>query len=222
MRDKAVPAEIKFYRVKDAFGCFSNFSAHPVFIDTTWPTTEHFFQAEKFTDHAIRSEIQMEKSPMKAAKLGRSRDLPIRSDWETVKDDVMRTAIRAKVVQHADVRETLLATGSAKIIEHTKNDNYWGDGGDGAGKNMLGLIWMQIRDELTTNGPFDELAVPMLPPWLKYPEIERLSIGWRMGFGEDYDIGFRCWFKGLTKDGQSQYKQMYTPPKEWADFYDHI
>jgi hypothetical protein len=27
-------------------------------------------------------------------------------------------------------------------------DSYWGDGGDGSGKNMLGKILMRVRDEL--------------------------------------------------------------------------
>ncbi|MEO5928954.1 MAG: NADAR domain-containing protein, partial [Candidatus Kapaibacterium sp.] len=43
---------------------------------------------------------------------------------------------------------TLLDTGNAEIIEHTKRDTYWGDGGDGSGRNMLGLILMRVRDEL--------------------------------------------------------------------------
>ena len=42
----------------------------------------------------------------------------------------------------------LLGTGEATLVEHTSNDAYWGDGGDGSGKNMLGQILMKIRDEL--------------------------------------------------------------------------
>lgn len=33
-------------------------------------------------------------------------------------------------------------------MEHTANDSYWGDGGDGSGKNMLGRILMEIRDKI--------------------------------------------------------------------------
>ena len=39
-------------------------------------------------------------------------------------------------------------SGDAKLVEHTENDSYWGDGGDGSGRNMLGQILMQVRDEL--------------------------------------------------------------------------
>ena len=42
----------------------------------------------------------------------------------------------------------LMGTGDAKLVEHTENDDYWGDGGDGSGKNMLGQILMRIRAEL--------------------------------------------------------------------------
>ena len=60
----------------------------------------------------------------------------------------MHEAVLAKFTQHADLREILLGTGDAKIVEHTENDAYWGDGGDGSGKNMLGQILMRVREEL--------------------------------------------------------------------------
>jgi hypothetical protein len=60
----------------------------------------------------------------------------------------MREAVRAKFTQHLELRAMLLATEDAKIVEHTENDSYWGDGGDGSGRNMLGQILMEIREEL--------------------------------------------------------------------------
>ncbi len=59
----------------------------------------------------------------------------------------MRAAVRAKFEQHEDLRALLLSTGNAKLVEHTANDDYWGDGG-GYGKNMLGRILMEVRSEL--------------------------------------------------------------------------
>jgi hypothetical protein len=46
------------------------------------------------------------------------------------------------------VKAKLLATKDAMLIEHTAKDSYWGDGGDGRGKNMLGQILMSVRKEL--------------------------------------------------------------------------
>jgi ribA/ribD-fused uncharacterized protein len=85
---------------------------------------------------------------MEAAELGRSRARSLRRDWETVKVDVMREAVLAKFTQHPDLRRTLLATGDAALVEHTRRDAFWGDGGDGRGRNKLGRILMEVRARL--------------------------------------------------------------------------
>lgn len=139
---------IKFYRVAEPYGCFSNFSPHPIKLGRRWPTTEHYFQAQKFSDKAVQERICRDPNPMRAAKMGRSRKYRLRSDWNAVKLDVMRKALKAKFTQHNDLREILLGTGDQEIIEHTENDNYWADGGDGTGENWLGKLLMELRDEL--------------------------------------------------------------------------
>ena len=142
---------INFYSTRGEYGCFSNFSAHAIELkNKIWSTSEHYFQAQKFPNSEHEEKIRLEPSPMIAARMGRDRKKPLRKDWETVKDDVMREALRAKFMQHPDLRETLLATGDALLVEHTKNDNYWGDGGDGTGLNMLGKLLMELRAELRT------------------------------------------------------------------------
>lgn len=59
----------------------------------------------------------------------------------------MREALRAKFTQNEDLKKILLETGDATLVEHTANDNYWGDGGDGNGKNMLGKLLIELREE---------------------------------------------------------------------------
>lgn len=140
---------IRFYSVGDDYGEFSNFAAYPIKLDgQVWPTSEHYFQAKKFKDRAIQSKIRKAKTPMIAARMGRDRSRPLRRDWESAKVEVMMTALRAKFTQHEELRELLLSTGDEKIVEHTQNDSYWGDGGDGSGKNMLGRLLVRLRDEL--------------------------------------------------------------------------
>jgi N-glycosidase YbiA len=129
--------------------------------------------------------VQMAKTPGEAAKIGRNKNNPLRIDWEVIKDGVMKKAVYAKVLQHYEFRKTLLDTGNATLIEQTRNDHYWADGGDGTGKNKLGIILMEIRSELTKDGNYHELKNLQLPPWVQDPEIERYSIGWRMGYGEE-------------------------------------
>jgi ribA/ribD-fused uncharacterized protein len=140
---------IRFYSTSDEYGCFSNFAPFRIRLKgKTWPTSEHYFQAQKFAGTEQEEAIRQAKSPMIAARMGRSRKVKMRPDWEKVKDAVMREVVLAKFTQHEELRETLLATGDAEIVEHTTNDSYWADGGDGSGKNMLGRILMSVREEL--------------------------------------------------------------------------
>ncbi len=140
---------IEFYRERDGYGEFSNFAPFPVQIDGKfWPTTEHYFQAQKFHGTDQEEAIRLAASPSIAARMGRSRRFPLRRDWEQVKDEIMYHAVMAKFIQHAKLRDLLLATGNAEIVEHTRNDSYWADGGDGHGRNQLGKTLMRVREEL--------------------------------------------------------------------------
>jgi ribA/ribD-fused uncharacterized protein len=142
-------SQILFYRIREPFGEFSNFSPHTIKLNgRIWPTSEHYFQAQKFagTDH--EDAVRLAKSPMVAARMGRSRERPLRPDWETVKEEIMREVLRAKFTQHPELRSLLLSTGDAQLVEHTTNDHYWADGGDGTGKNRLGQLLMELRAEL--------------------------------------------------------------------------
>ena len=145
---------IHFYRVHAEYGCFSNFSPHPIRLrGKVWPTSEHYFQAQKFAGTPHEEEVRQAKSSTIAARMGRSRKRPLRTDWEAMKDSIMHEVVLAKFTQHADLRTILLATGDSTIVEHTENDAYWGDGGDGSGKNRLGQILMRVRDELRSMRP---------------------------------------------------------------------
>jgi N-glycosidase YbiA len=93
----------------------------------------------------------LDPSPTAATRVGRSRQIPLRKDWERVKEDIMREALRAKFSQHDSLRGILLGTGNKTLIEHTANDSYWADGGDGSGKNRLGALLMELRDEIRSS-----------------------------------------------------------------------
>lgn len=143
---------IYFYSTIDEYGCFSNFSRHGFELDGTyWLTAEHYFQAQKFagTEHA--QHIARARTPKEAAERGRSRKVPLRADWETVKDEVMRRAVRRKFETHDELREVLLATGDEELVENAPGDFYWGCGADGSGQNRLGQILMEVRQSLRSS-----------------------------------------------------------------------
>src|SRR6187397_1298724 len=105
---------INFYSAGDEYGCFSNFSRHPIALDgKRWPTSEHYFQAQKFLDPKRREQIRRSSKPAQAASLGRDRRTPLRRDWESIKVDVMRKAVAAKFEQHPVLAALLLATGDS-------------------------------------------------------------------------------------------------------------
>src|SRR5437773_8870938 len=103
---------IKFYSTKAEYGFFSNFAAYPIELKAkVWPTSEHYFQAQKFAGTEHEQAIRLAKSPMVAVRMGRSRALPLRADWESVKDSIMREAVRAKFTQHTALNSLLMHTG---------------------------------------------------------------------------------------------------------------
>jgi ribA/ribD-fused uncharacterized protein len=207
--------EIKFYKVDEPYGYFSNFSPHPVYVDNErWNTSEHYFQASKFKNIEVKKKIQSMESPMKAAIEGRDRSNIIRDDWDIVKEDIMYIALKCKFTQHPKLMHELLRTKGLVIIEHTKNDNYWGDGGDGSGKNRLGYLLMQVRDELLKQVDGD---LVVLPPWIAFPTISQYDLFWRMGLGEEY---LTQWSKYYLVTDKIEYKNKYPENKEWEGIYE--
>lgn len=142
---------IYFYSTREEpYGCFSNFSPHGFEFDGIfWKTCEHFFQAQKFAGNAEHVEaVRRAETPKRAATIGRDRKRPLREDWEDVKDGIMYTGVLTKFQTHDQIRDILLSTGDARLVENAPTDYYWGCGQDGSGLNRLGEILMRVRDEL--------------------------------------------------------------------------
>lgn len=138
---------IYFYSTREVpYGCFSNFSAHGFELDGKyWKTSEHYFQAQKFVGTSHEEDVRQAKTPKEAANMGRERHRPLREDWESAKEDIMRKAVLRKFETHEEIRNILLSTGDKMLVEKTSGDMYWGCGTEGTGKNMLGIILMEVR-----------------------------------------------------------------------------
>ncbi len=138
---------IFFYGARQQpYGRFSNFSPHGFELDGLWwPTSEHYFQAQKFAGTPFADQIRQAPTPNEAAKMGRRRSHPPRPDWEEIKDQVMLRGVLRKFEIHADIRAVLLATGEELLVENAPRDYYWGCGADGSGQNKLGQVLMAVR-----------------------------------------------------------------------------
>ncbi len=114
-----------------------------------WPTVEHYFQAQKFTENPeYQEQIRLAKTPAAAKKMGATKDFKTRPDWMNIRNQIMLEAVRAKFTQNQKLKEKLLETGDALIRNVSLMDNYWGVGKSGKGQNHLGKILMQVRSEL--------------------------------------------------------------------------
>lgn len=206
---------INFYRVSEPYGFFSNFSSHPIFINgEIWATVEHYFQANKFENNEIINRIKMLDSPMKAAIEGRNKNNIIRKDWDFIKDSIMLKGLIAKFTQHPDLKKELLETKDFIIVENTKNDNYWGNGGDNSGRNRLGNLIMDVRKELNRISP-DPNTV--FPPWIAFPNVSQHDLFWRMGLGEEYLGKWASYY--LNCGNKKKYQEYYPENGDWTDIY---
>lgn len=146
--------EIRFYRASEKpYGAFSNLYRRAVeFEGETFATSEHAYQAGKARKADVREWLLAAPSPALVAMAAHGLYYwDVAPGWSTSKFDRMRSVLRAKFTQHADLRELLLSTGDARLVESATVDNevnrLWGEV-NGAGKNMLGVLLMEIREEL--------------------------------------------------------------------------
>ncbi|GAB4001692.1 NADAR family protein [Glycomyces albus] len=139
---------VNFYTPK--YYVFNNFSAHVIeFRGKLYPTSEHAYQAAKCTDPVGQEAIRNARSPSLAKTLANETYRTAKDpDWDRKKVAVLEQILRAKLAQHSEAQEALRETGDEEIVEDSPTDYFWGEGIDGSGQNMLGKLWMKLRDEL--------------------------------------------------------------------------
>lgn len=160
----ATANEIHFYRSNEKpYGVFSNLHRTPVvFEGREYPTAEHAYQAGKASKEAVREWILSAPTPSLVAMAAHGLyTWDIVPSWSKIKFDRMRDVLRAKFSQHEDLRKLLLATRKARLVEAGTTDNLvnrtWGEV-NGKGKNMLGLLLMEVREELRKDGAAKQKA----------------------------------------------------------------
>jgi hypothetical protein len=143
--------EIRFHSKSPDVAWLSNFAEYGGFSleGRSWKSVEHFYQAMKFLDPGIQARIQGAESPLKAKKAASDPDLSPRSDWEAIREGVMKEGLRAKFGQN---RKLLFDTGQQPLIHASSSDLFWGRNEAGEGRNRLGSLLEEVREELRGRG----------------------------------------------------------------------
>lgn len=146
----ASKALVKFHDVSDAYGAFSPLSPHPLTVrHVVYQTLHHFALCERFKDSPFENEIRTAGSLWEVERIVRKADSQgfQRPEWDRVKADVMLLGCYYKFRQNAEAGNLLQSTG-AKTILFSSPDDFWGDGNEGSGKNLLGVTLMAVRKRL--------------------------------------------------------------------------
>lgn len=148
--------QIFFY--ENDFYVLSNFSAFQIVWEPhLFPTSEHVYQWSKFNyfetattqrRQDIRRDILTAKSAHEAFKIAQREAALCDPCWPSVRVPLMKAILRTKADQHEYVKRKLLQTGDRELIEDSWRDSFWGWGRHRDGQNMLGILWMEIRQEL--------------------------------------------------------------------------
>lgn len=166
---------VSFLDTDEVFCGLSNMSGeYPLLINgLRILSNEHLYQALKFSDHpSIQLEILEMPSSLKAKLFAQRkvRKSKIRSDWESIKLDVMDYCLRAKLITHwVKFGDLLRRTGHRDIVEMSSNlDTFWGVVEEGSvfrGDNNLGRLITMLRNEFAYRGN-EPLRILVPPPGL--------------------------------------------------------
>lgn len=175
-KPKTELTEVRFYRASEKpYGAFSNLYRREIeFEGETFATSEHAYQAGKARKPEVRKWLMDAPSPALLAMAAHGLYVwDINSDWSKIKFDRMKRVLQAKFTQHEDLKQLLLSTGTARLVESATVDNavnrLWGEV-NGVGKNKLGELLMEVRAELaasTTQAKTKRKTEPKVPTTIR-------------------------------------------------------
>lgn len=146
-------SDVEFYSSREKpYGAFSNlYRSEILFEGRTFPTAEHAYQYGKPRDDKVREWLMAAPTPALLAKTAHqlNRSWEVAPRWSKEKVERMRRVLRVKFGQHAKLHELLMSTGDSRIVEVGTIDDqagrFWGEV-KGKGKNMLGVLLMELRE----------------------------------------------------------------------------
>ena len=191
---------IGFYHPDEEYGCFSNwYPAEFDYAERHYANSEQFMMYQKvmmFRKYELGEKIMHTEDPAKCKKIAGTKFPEFNAEvWEKTCETIVKRGVKAKFAQNPDICRILLDTGNALLAECSRYDRKWGIGIDigsqrwhdvsnWQGKNLLGRILMQVREELrmemaVNGGSFFEFEpitlIPPIPEWrLKAGELEKI------------------------------------------------
>jgi predicted NAD-dependent protein-ADP-ribosyltransferase YbiA (DUF1768 family) len=148
---------ISFTKSKLPFGWLGNMSPYSIeYENKKYNTAEALFQSLRFTDEVIKEKIRLEKSPMGAKFVAKENADKMSVEPLSEQDfKNMQLCLELKIEQHPNLLKELLSTKDEEIIEDVTNRPHgrnlvWGAAfinGKWIGENVLGKLWMKIREQ---------------------------------------------------------------------------
>jgi len=136
--------EMKVEAFRGKYRFLSNF--YPAIVsygEIDFPTVEHAYQAAKFDTDEERKHIANLATPVEAKRAGKRGH----KVTDEIKLGTMKLLVFRKFFAHENLRQRLLETGEAELIEGNYwHDTFWGQCPIGTGENHLGRILMKVRE----------------------------------------------------------------------------
>mmetsp|Transcript_24065 Transcript_24065/g.57310 ORF Transcript_24065/g.57310 Transcript_24065/m.57310 type:complete len:213 (+) Transcript_24065:177-815(+) len=118
-----------------------------------------------FSDFNTASRILEQNDPLKCKRLGRQVKNFVESTWDDRKLGIMFGILANKFCQNPGLNAQLLNTGDSILAEASPRDKVWGIGMeereaskvspvDWPGQNLLGKLLVNLREEISEEGPF--------------------------------------------------------------------
>lgn len=163
------------------FGFLNNeYEAEVYYEGLLYPNVYSAFQASRSSKEFIRKQISEAKSSYEVYSLSQQIEDP--KDWPSRRLKVMESLIRDKFTRHLDLKQELIATGNRMLVNkyahETSSNLFWGKVKN-KGSNYLGIILMNIREEIFKNQNlmfwlYNNIELPQIKQL--YPEFKvRLS-----------------------------------------------
>ena len=161
-----------------------------------------FSKAKAMHDNFNARRIQSAKTGLHAMRIAEKVETD--GNWKAKKVKVMEGILKQKLRVSEKTKKALIETGSKEIKEDTHHE-FWGRGKEDKGQNMLGKIWMGLRDKLKKDPNFPGDLTVSQPRSTNWTQRQSWKRNWATRQRQP-----RCYQCGESGHGESQCRQRQT------------